>query len=706
MLAAVVASICDAAAERRVALVIGNSQYKSPGLALANPKNDAEDIAATLRGPGFDFDVIQAIDASKNEIERALANFARAARDSDSALFYYAGHAMQYQGLNYLMPVDTELEDEYSLRYEMVALDKVREAIDGANGMRIVILDACRNNPLSDRLTRNLTGGRTRALVSTRGLARIDKTEGMLIAYATAADDVAIDGTSGRNSPFTRALLRRMQEPGREIKSMFQQITVDVREETRNRQRPEVNFSLTEDYFINRNDRLVWEKLRETNDIPAIREFMERYPYSSLIPHAQKLLNDLERSARERDEQKRLKAERERADRAEQAAREAKQQIEDLRRKQAEDEKRRAAEEAARKVEEAARAAEAEKRRAEEAGRIAAIEAEQQGIAAEQARRRAEAERKAREEAAGKQDEAGKGASEHAERQRREEAAEEARKNKEAADRLTKLEEERLRAKREQEQQEAAQKFAQQQRELTCRRERAAYGVIDSDLSKLSSFVTTSACDEVRAKANERIAALTTQAQTCKSESDILETLKGIDPGKRDQLVKFEQEITCEKLRPAARQLLAKLDADAQTQLIRNTQIALRAIGCFAGPDTGKVNDATRTAIKRYRSKTEGDEANLAITPELLNEVKAHEPHTCPLACPTGQVIHDDTCVAKIESKPPVQARRPAHEKQANRPARERPRPVVHERLASPPPAPRQEATKSPGSPRALGVGF
>jgi len=355
--------------------------------------------------------------------------------------------------------------------------------------------------------------------------------------------------------------------------------------------------------------------------------------------------------------------------------------VEDLRRKQAEDEKRRATEEAARKLQEAARAAAAEKRRADEANRIAEIE---KGIADEKARQRANPQ----EAAAQKQDQTAK-ANEDTERQRREEAAEEARQ------RLAKLEEDRLRAKREQEQQEAARKFAEQQRELTCRKERATYGVMENDLSKLTSFAATSACDEVRAKANDRIAALNMQAQTCKSEGDILEVLKGVDPEKRDQVVQFEQQITCEKLRPTARQLLAKLDAEAKTQLVRNTQIALRQIGCFTGHDTGQLDNPTRNAIKRYRSTTDGDEANLAITPELLNEIKTREPNTC---------------VAAIEPEPPpahVKRYAPVREKAVGRQVRERPKAAVQARQhAGPAPASAPRAEAKPAQQRALGVGF
>src|SRR5262245_15166126 len=149
----VTVSADPAAAERRVALVVGNAQYKNSSLLLANPKNDAQDVSAALRALGFD--VMETTDADKRSLDLAVQQFARRVTDADAALFFYAGHAMQFQGRNYLMPTDAELEDEISLRYQMTAIDDVRAALDRANGVKIMILDACRNNPLADRLARN-----------------------------------------------------------------------------------------------------------------------------------------------------------------------------------------------------------------------------------------------------------------------------------------------------------------------------------------------------------------------------------------------------------------------------------------------------------------------------------------------------------------------------------------------------------------------
>jgi hypothetical protein len=289
-------------AERRVALIIGNSQYKNTNLILFNPKNDAEDVATSLRTLGFE--VILKINAGKRDFDLAMAEFARLATYADTALFYYAGHALQHQGQNYLMPADAELEDEISLRYQMVSLDDVRVGLERAGGVKIMILDACRNNPIIDKLSRGRTGV-TRNAETVRGLARIDSAQGEVVAYATAANQVAADG-NGRNSPFTAALLKRLGEAGLEIGTMFRRIAADVNEQTKGQQRPELLISLINEYYLNQNDRPVWERIKDTADTTAFRDFVSRFPSSPRASDARYRLQMLER------EQQQAKAEVER----------------------------------------------------------------------------------------------------------------------------------------------------------------------------------------------------------------------------------------------------------------------------------------------------------------------------------------------------------------------------------------------------------
>jgi len=242
----VIGTSADASAERRVALVVGNSSYKTAYLSLPSPQNDAEDVSAVLKSLAFEVKTM--VDASKRDMDLALADFARRATDADAALFFYAGHAMQYQGRNFLMPTDAMLEDEFSVRFETVSLDAVTAALERVGGVKIMILDASRKNPMAD-LQKSIVCASP--YVPTRGgLARIDKTQGMAVAYATAPDEVAQDG-QGRNSPFTAALLKRLQEPGLEIGIMFRRVASDVNAQTGGRQRPEFYISLLSDYYLN-----------------------------------------------------------------------------------------------------------------------------------------------------------------------------------------------------------------------------------------------------------------------------------------------------------------------------------------------------------------------------------------------------------------------------------------------------------------------
>lgn len=324
---AVIGDSVDAFAERRVALVMGNSTYKATSLTLANPRNDAGDIAAALKGLGFE--VVTTIDATKRDMDLALQQFARLAASADSALFFYAGHAMQFQGRNFLMPTDAELEDEVSIRYQMVALEDVRAALDRTRGVRIMVLDACRNNPLAVRLQSSVAGG-SRSAAATRGLAPMDKSQGLLVAYATAPDDVAQDGV-GRNSPFTTSLLKRLQEPGLEIGMMFRRVASDVNAQTSGRQRPETSISLLSEYYLNQNDRIAWDRIKDQDDVAALRDFVTKYPSSPLAITARNRLDLLEEARRAREDERRKLAEAE----TQQVAEEQKRQ-EALRRQQEE----------------------------------------------------------------------------------------------------------------------------------------------------------------------------------------------------------------------------------------------------------------------------------------------------------------------------------------------------------------------------------
>lgn len=292
---AVLALFAGAAlAEQRVALVLGNSTYQNKDLALVNPRTDAKDVAAALEALGFE--VLLETDAGKPATERAIEKFARMAVGADAALFYFAGHAVQHNGHNYLLPADADVTDEIGLQYQTVQVDSVRSVLAASNGIKIMVLDACRNNPVAERLAKSAVAPLALpAGERTRGLRRTEEAQGLIIAYATAPGDVALDG-QGRNSPFTKAFLRRLKEPGLEIEMMFRRIAADVNAATSGRQRPETYVSLVSEYYLNRNDRIAWDKVKSTQDIGLLREFLERFPSSFYALEARYRIDALERA--------------------------------------------------------------------------------------------------------------------------------------------------------------------------------------------------------------------------------------------------------------------------------------------------------------------------------------------------------------------------------------------------------------------------
>lgn len=223
------------AAERRVALVIGNSAYAFAG-RLANPANDAVDVAAALKRLGFD--VSLHIDVDGMALDKAADAFLTKARGAAVAMFYYAGHGLQHDGGAYLAPVDARLENEFAIKRETFFAQEFVKALEGAARVNVVVLDACRNNPLAEHLRGSLQT-RQRSAVVGRGLGRIEVGSGnMLLVYSAAPGQEATDG-EGRNSPFTAALLKHIETPGLEVEQMLKRVTADVDESTDHKQQPE-----------------------------------------------------------------------------------------------------------------------------------------------------------------------------------------------------------------------------------------------------------------------------------------------------------------------------------------------------------------------------------------------------------------------------------------------------------------------------------
>ena len=293
-----------AAAEQRIALVIGNSAYAdSP---LANPANDARLMAKTLRGLGFD--VIERIDADLQTIQMAsfeLQDRLVAAGKDAVGLFFYAGHGVQVAGENYLIPLGSDIKQEREVAIKAVSASFVLKQMEFAeNRMNFVILDACRNNPL----TRSFRS-------ATRGLARMDAPRGSLVAYSTGPGAVAADGT-GVNSPYTLALVEALQVPGIAAEQMFKRVRDTVMAETKGEQTPWEESSLTgANFYFNvdvsvtvaapeglatsdtaaatQQETAFWESIEDSTDTEMFEAYLEQYPKGAFVALARIQLRKL-----------------------------------------------------------------------------------------------------------------------------------------------------------------------------------------------------------------------------------------------------------------------------------------------------------------------------------------------------------------------------------------------------------------------------
>ncbi len=234
---AVLFGLAPAMAEKRVALIIGNSAYQKAA-KLANPPNDAAALAGMFKAAGFD-----SVELRQNlgirELRQAINDFADMARDADAAVVYYSGHGIEVNGVNYLIPVDAVLSRDSDVSYETFSLDNLVQALEPAKRLRLVMLDACRDNPFTHSMKRTVG---TRAIG--RGLAAVEPATGnTLIGFAAKAGSAALDG-DGANSPYATALLNNLTIPGLDLRIAFGRVRDEVLKTTKNQQEPFVYGSL------------------------------------------------------------------------------------------------------------------------------------------------------------------------------------------------------------------------------------------------------------------------------------------------------------------------------------------------------------------------------------------------------------------------------------------------------------------------------
>ena len=301
-------------AERRVALVIGNSAYQHTS-RLANPKNDAADMAGALRKLGFE--VMDSFDLDKAAFDRNIRDFAAALQGAKAGLFFFAGHGLQVSGQNYLVPIDAKLKTAAALDFEMVRLDVVQRVMEHQTNTNVLFLDACRDNPLASNLARALG---TRSGEIGRGFAPVVAGVGTLISFSTQPGNVALDGTV-RNSPFAGALVKQLVAPKDDLSAILIDVRNDVMRQTQNKQVPWEHSALRGRFYFGvpppippavpsappppSSAAIEWAQV-DKSSIAELETFRRRHPASAEAEYASARIEEL-RKAEDRKKQEEKK---------------------------------------------------------------------------------------------------------------------------------------------------------------------------------------------------------------------------------------------------------------------------------------------------------------------------------------------------------------------------------------------------------------
>jgi hypothetical protein len=741
-----VAAPDSAWAEKRVALIVGNSSYQTVP-QLPNPSRDANAVAKMFRDAGFDSVDVQ-IDAGNLEFKRSIRKFEAMADHADIAVVYYAGHGLEIGGTNYLIPVDARLASDRDADDEAIPLERLVSSADGARRLRLIILDACRDNPFVTTMRRERKVA-TRGV--TAGLGKVEPTStDTLIAYAAKAGSTADDG-DGQHSPFTTAVLKNLTVPGLDVRLAFGRVRDDVLKMTSSRQEPFVygslgggNVSLVPAPVVPQeipvsDVKADYELVQKIGTKRAWNVFLGTHPngfYAELAkaqieqlnaqptnpPPAQPNVNmaalsqppttTRESASKEAIEWDKVK------DSSDPAVLQkfikrfpdsplslnAQQRVDVL--KKAADER-----------EEKARAErEAQRQAAEEASR----KAEQQKAELAAQKKREDDERRAREAEAAEKARAA--AAELAAQKKRQE--DERRASAAEAERQAKAAEAERKAL------ETRQKAEQAEREKT---------VKEAEAARIAAEKQAKEAEAARSKAELGAA----KEAACKNEQSRLDALlaKGSEGAGVDNLKQFSRSVSCDRLGPVVVAALDRFNADAakraaaqpnSPELVRSAQNELVRLGCLsAKADSnkagGKLSPPTASALSRYLT-VEGQPAdNPSVTEALVTELTKHTTRVCPIECKSGETLKGETCVA--DQKPvaaPATASRKNEDDEDN--ARRRRKQVVREHEREPAlrrarPAPevphvRQQALARPsivsggggggggGSHTMIGVGF
>jgi hypothetical protein len=690
---------------------------------LPYPVRDAKAIADKFKAAGYE--VVTATDVGNLEFKRAIRLFEEAASNADVAVVYYAGHGIQINGTNYLVPVDAKLKSDRDADDEAVTADRFLMAIDEAKVFRMVILDACRDNPFARTMRKERTAA-LRGISAGLGVLKPSNNSNMMIAYAAEAGQSAEDG-DGDHSPFARALMDDLFGAGRDIRLAFGQVRDDVKKATDGRQVPYMYGSLGAEIValvpapavvaapvqpagaLNGAVELAdYKRIEElSSSLPVERKirawqvYLKQYPNGFYSDLAQLQLDSLNAhaSAPGGTPQMTLTAleppkrptppgpsteEQQAWDKIKDSSKESdfrdfiKKYPTSVLANRAQDHidafERVTQEKAAR--EQAAREAAAEAQRQADAKRKG-DEAARQKVEQEAALAKAQAEAKAAEQAR-----------QQAEREAALKRAEEARQKQ--------LTDGTALAKAQAEAKAAEQVRQQAEREATLKREQEAR-------------------QEALAEGARK------QEAACKDEQERLNTLQAAGKKAKDDLKQLAQQLTCERLRPLVTAALDKASAsDVNTpDQVRAAQQQLTVLGCFSGTVDGSLNDDTKTAIQHYQAARGKPTGDLQINDAFISELKSQSTRVCPLVCPTGKIAKGEQCVVAEQPKPVAKhededsAKRRHATQEQEKPASRKPA-AKHEDVRPVRPAVTQQAATyssgggggGGGHSTAIGVGF
>jgi len=277
--------IYETYAQERFALVIGNSKYENQK-PLANPTNDAKDLASALKNVGFDVHI--KLNADHESMEKSIRDFGGKLKKNSVGLFYFSGHGVQYEGKNYLIPTKiSNIIKYFDLRYKSVDTSFILESMkQNNNKLNIIILDACRNNPFKG-FSKNLD----------KGLSKLSGVEGTIIAYATSPGEIALDG-DGRNSPYAKYLVKLIEQPNLDVEILLRELNKRVKKETRGVQIPWYEASIDEAFYFNPGERVIaniQKKLQ--NSIKSVGRLDKE-----LMPRSSGIINEIVYGSGEFDE--------------------------------------------------------------------------------------------------------------------------------------------------------------------------------------------------------------------------------------------------------------------------------------------------------------------------------------------------------------------------------------------------------------------